>query len=168
MLPNELPTPVSALPADQSPTPQSPNIPPEALVGAAALILLLIYVGFYWRGLASADRYADGFVIERCPICGEGHLIVETKQTRLLGIPRPRTIVRCDFCRSVLREVGSRRWRYAVDRSENPALYKQLNGKIVDEQTLKSLEQQALASAAASGSPPVHPPTTPPTFIDED
>ncbi len=166
ILPGELPTPVSALPAEAQPTP----IPPEAIVGGAALILVLIYVGLYWRGLAAADRYAEGFVIERCPICGEGHLIVEIKQSRLVGIPRPRSIVRCDFCRSVLREVGSRRWRYAVDRSANPALYRQLNGKVVDQVALKRLEGQMLAasSTAPAAPPPVRPPAAPPTFIDED
>lgn len=163
ILPGELPTPVSALPTEPQPAP----IPPEAVVGGAALILLLIYVGLYWRGLAAADRYADGFVIERCPICGEGHLLVEVKQTRLLGIPRSRSLVRCDFCRSMLREVGKGRWRYAVDRSANATLYRQLNGKIVDVATLKRLESEMLAQSPYAP-PPVQPPTTPPTFIDED
>ncbi len=166
ILPSELPTPVSTLPAEAQPAP----IPPEAVVGGAALILLLIYVGFYWRGLVAADRYAEGFVIARCPICGEGHLLVEMRQTRFLGIPRTRSIVRCDFCRSMLREIGTRRWRYAVDRTVNVTLYREWNGKIVDPAMLEQLESEMFVAASTESDfpPPVHPPTTPPTFIDED
>jgi hypothetical protein len=63
----------------------------------------------------------------------------------------------------VLREVGSRRWRYAVDRAENPALYNQLNGRVIDEDALRALEQQS-----PSEPPVVRPPTKPPTFIDDE
>jgi hypothetical protein len=66
--------------------------------------------------------------------------MVETKQDRLLGIPRPRRTVRCTECRSVLREVGNRRWRYAVDPMENPALYKHYNGREIDDATLVEIE----------------------------
>ncbi len=149
ILPGELPTPVSALPAPPTPTP----IPPEAIVGGALLILVLIYVGLYWRGLAAADRYAEGFVIERCPVCWRGASDRRNAPgSRLLGIPRPRSIVRCDYCRSVLREVGNRRWRYAVDRAANPELYSQLNGHVVD---------RGGAQAAGAVSTPAAPPAAP-------
>jgi hypothetical protein len=36
----------------------------------------------------------------------------------------------------VLREVGARRWRYAVDGAENPALYEALNGRVLSEAEL--------------------------------
>lgn len=132
-------------------------------MGGALLVLLLIYVAFYWRGLAATDRYEAGFVIDTCPVCKQGHLTVETRPGRVLGIPRPRTTVRCDNCRSVLREVGRHRWRYAIDRTANPALYTQFNGREVDEATLEALERQA--PPAPSG---VRPPSKPPTFIDDE
>jgi hypothetical protein len=153
-----LPVPVQSLP----PAPGA-SIPPEALVGGAVLVLVLGYVAFYWRGLSAGDRYADGFVVERCPVCKEGHLEVETRQVRVLGVPRPRTTVRCDNCRSVLREVRAGRWRYAVDRAANPALYNQLNGRVVSADTLRMLEQQAPPAP-----PTVRPPAAAPTFTDDE
>jgi hypothetical protein len=81
----------------------------------------------------------------------------------VLGIPRPQAIVRCDNCRSVLREVGRRRWRYAVDRAANLTLYNQLNGRIVNEETLRALEESAPRQA-----PPVRPLTRPPAFVDDE
>jgi uncharacterized protein YgiM (DUF1202 family) len=155
-----LPTPVSSLPES---TPSTPTIPPEALVGGLVLLALIVYVGLYWRGLSMADHYADGFVIQRCPVCQQGQLSVETRLNRVLGIPRPRSIVRCDTCRSVLREAGRHRWRYAVDPLENPPFYKRFNGKIVYEATLTALEGTMPSEAS-----PVHPPTKPPVFLDDE
>jgi hypothetical protein len=126
-------------------------------------VLVVGYVALYWRGLTAADRYTKGFVIERCPVCKRGHLTVETRTVRVLGIPRPQAIVRCDVCRSVLREVNSRRWRYAVDRAASPVLYSQLNGRVVSEETLKALED-----VSPQQTPPVRPPAKPPTFVDDE
>ena len=156
-----LPTPVSSLPET---TPSTPTISPEALVGGLLLLALMVYVGLYWRGLSMADRYADGFVIQRCPVCQQGRLSIETRMNRVLGIPRPRSIVRCDTCRSVLREAGRHRWRYAVDPLENPAFYKRFNGKIVYEATLTALE----GNMPSTSSPSIHPPTKPPVFLDDE
>lgn len=105
------------------------RFPMEAVIGIILFLLVLLYVALYWNGLSSAGRYADGFVIEDCPVCRKGHLHVESKQERLLGIPRVKYTVRCDNCRSVLRETGNRRWRYAVDPMENPDLYERYNGR---------------------------------------
>jgi hypothetical protein len=138
-------------------------VPPEAVVGAGLLALALVYFGLYWRGLAAADRYENGFVIERCPVCKRGHLSVETRQARVLGIPNARTTVRCDTCRSVLREVGNRRWRYAVDPTMNPPIYNRYNGQEVGEGLLQELEKQAMPAP-----PQVHPPSKPPSFVDEE
>jgi uncharacterized protein YgiM (DUF1202 family) len=137
-------------------------IPAEALIGGIALLAVLIYVGFYWRGLVATDRYKNGFVIDTCPVCGRGQLIVETRQDRLLGIPRPRHTVRCSHCRSVLRETGSRRWRYAVDPMENPPLFQTYNGREIDERELLELARQTPGRAQ------VRPPSVPPSFIDDD
>jgi hypothetical protein len=128
-------------------------------VGGLLLIAVLIYVGFYWRGLASMDRYDKGFIIETCPVCKQGHLTVETRADRFLGIPRPRSVVRCTHCRSLLREVGKEQWRYAVDGTANPRLYQQLNGRTVDEATLLTLSQRTTR--------PI-PPADAPKFVDDE
>jgi hypothetical protein len=127
------------------------------------LVALLGYVALYMRGLAAADRYAKGFVIAQCPVCGIGELSTEYRVNRLIGIPRPRHIARCSNCRSVLRETGSHRWRYAIDRIENPKLYNRLNGKEVTEDELR-----ALAKNAAPTPPAPRPPVTAPKFTDDE
>ena len=81
----------------------------------------------------------------------------------MLGIPRPRAIVRCDNCRSVLREVGNHRWRYAVDRAANPTLYSQFNGRVVTEETLKTLEEPTRHAKRRRCAR-----RTPPTFVDDE
>ncbi len=149
--------------ATQAAAPAAPRIPPEAVVGGALLVLVLAYVALYWRALVAADRFADGFIAENCPVCKQGHLHVEMRRDRLLGIARPRAIVRCDNCRSVLREVGNHRWRYAIDRTANPQLYNRLNGKVVSDELLRTLAGQTPAQP-----PSVHPPRKPPTFLDDE
>lgn len=93
----------------------------------------------YARRAAALDRYAGGFVLYHCPACQEGILSIEERVDRLLGIPRVKRTVRCDTCRSVLREVGNRRWRYAIDPAVNPDLYEALNNQVVHEQELIDL-----------------------------
>jgi hypothetical protein len=159
-----VPTEAAQTSEPQAPsTPSTGRLPIELIVGGVALLLVLVYVGLYWRGLSTAERYADGFIIEQCPVCGRGHLMVETRHDRVFGIPRARTTIRCSVCRSVLRETGNRRWRYAVDRIENPVLYDRFNGRVVDEATLKSLADHPQAPA----SPRPRPPSKPPTFEDD-
>jgi hypothetical protein len=87
---------------------------------------------------SAVERYGMGFILETCPICAEGHLVLDEKLSRLAGIPRIRRVVRCNNCRSVLREVGRRRWRYAVDPL-NTALFEQWNGKTIKDRELASL-----------------------------
>lgn len=141
------------------------GIPLEAILGGVAVLVVLVYVGLYLRGAANVDRYAGGFVIERCPVCQRGDLHVEKHQTRVLGVPHARHTVRCTVCRSVLREADPGRWRYAVDRGENPALYERYNGRIVDEDTLQALANQPLPIARTETG---QTPTKPPTFVDDE
>lgn len=143
----------------------SPSVSTEAIVGGGVLLLGLAYIGFYWRGLSTLDRYKSGFVIEKCPVCGNGHLIVEKRQERTFGIPRGRYTIRCDECRSVLREAGDHQWRYAIDPMANPALYERFNNKHIDEATLKTLAKQPANSARASH---VRSPVPPPEFLDDE
>jgi hypothetical protein len=109
------------------------------LVAGITGIGALIYIGMFAQGMSNARLYQDGFVLDTCPICQRGHLTMETKQIRSFGIPHVRRTVRCDSCRSVLREKGTRRWLYAVDRLENPRLYERFNGQEVTDEELAQL-----------------------------
>ena len=135
------------------------RLPIEAIVGAVLLLIVLVYIWFYWQGLAAMGRYADGFVIEECPVCQRGHLQVDERQSRTFGIPTARRTVRCDTCRSVLRQTGSERWRYAVDRIENPTMYDRFNGREVTEADLERLSKAPPDGAKARTSP---------EFVDND
>jgi hypothetical protein len=106
------------------------------------LLALLVYALLYWRGLMGTERYMGGFVVKRCPVCGRGDLVVETRPAWFLGIQRARHLVRCTECRSVLRQTRPDHWRYAVDPLENPELYRRFNGQEIDEQTLVDLSAQ--------------------------
>jgi hypothetical protein len=129
------------------------------------MIIVFGYVGLYWRGLSGAERYARGFVVDYCPVCRRGSLVVESRHERVFGIPNARRTVQCTVCRSVLRETGNRRWRYAVDPIENHTLYERFNGREIDEETFKVLASEVTVSSE----PPVpRPPATPPAFVDDE
>jgi hypothetical protein len=138
------------------------GLPTEAVVGGMGLLAVLGYIALYLRGVAAAERYAKGFVIDQCPVCRRGELIVDATSKRTLGIPGARHTVRCTNCRSVLREVGSRRWRYAVDRLENIPLYDRLNNREVDEETLKLLLENPVMPAGSNGT------AVQPRFLDKE
>jgi hypothetical protein len=159
------PTIPPATPAPTTPaTTEAPRIPIEAIIGGLGLLAALIYIGFYWRGLAAAGRYKRGIGIPVCPACGEGKLEVETRSGRFLGIPRPRHTVRCTNCRSVLREIEPGRWRYAVDPLVNHALYRQYNSR-----ELTDADLAGLATLQPGDAPPeIRPPSVPPAFVDDD
>jgi hypothetical protein len=99
-------------------------------------VLIMLYVASYAVNAANLDRYREGFVLKVCPVCEEGELYLEERGYRLLGIPRVRRVVRCDTCRSVLRQVGPQRWRYAVDNLENSELYDEFNNQVLTEDEL--------------------------------
>jgi uncharacterized protein YraI len=163
----QAPTTVPAsTPAPETSSPSAGALPSEAIVGGLALLLVLVYIGFYLRGLAAVERYSKGFVIHQCPACDRGNLVVETRVERLLGIPRPRRTVRCSECRSVLREVGPRRWRYAVDPMENPALYRHYNGHEIDDATLVEIAREPLSPDNGPAVPRT--PLRPPSFTDDE
>ncbi len=138
----------------------SVGLPPETLIGAAVVLLILGYVGLYFRSSRAADRYIKGFVITTCPVCQRGQLSVEARQERIFGIPRTRRIARCNECRSLLREIGAYRWRYAVDPLENPTMYKRFNGREIDDEVLTTLNQRPIPPDGSL-------PKTPPAFVDE-
>jgi len=131
----------------------------EAIAAGIILLGIIAYLVAYLRGAAGAKRYANGFIIEVCPICRDGLLTVESRTERNLGIPNTRHLVKCDNCRSLLREMGGGRWRYAVDRIANPVLYDRLNNRELREDTLQKLLD----------TPPEAPvPHVPPGFVDDE
>jgi hypothetical protein len=111
----------------------------ETIIGAVILGIVLLYSVAYLVGLRAAGRYNNGFVVDTCPVCLKGNLYIETRQVRLFGVPVVRRRIGCDNCRSVMREMGTRRWRYAVDRAANPAMYDRYNGKIIEDYRLVEL-----------------------------
>jgi hypothetical protein len=116
------------------------GVSPLALLGGIVVTLVAGgYMVVYATNKAASERYAGGFVIQYCPVCQAGALEIEERFYRVAGIPRVRRAVRCNNCRSVLREVGNRRWRYAVDRVVSPELYGSLNNRILRESQLADL-----------------------------
>jgi uncharacterized protein YraI len=106
------------------------------VLGGVLALLALVYAGVYVAQAANLARYQEGFLLAVCPICARGGLFIEDRRYRMLGIPRVRRVVRCDECRSVLRQVGPGRWRYAVDAVVNPEAYDALNNRVVTERDL--------------------------------
>jgi hypothetical protein len=143
--------PASATPAPAVAAPETAQRPPyEAIVAAVVIAALLLYALLYGLGLNATQRYQAGFVVKVCPVCGRGQLSAETRTERFLGIPIARYTVRCNVCRSVLRETRRGRWRYAVDPLENPALYERWNGREITEADLV----QMATGVAAQGDDP--------------
>lgn len=139
----ETPTPTTLIGELGLPSQALARVSPEMWIGGTVLAVFLVYALVYWLGLASVDRYVDGFVATECPVCHQGKLHLESKDQPILGIPRVRRTVKCTECRSLLREVGNRRWRYAVDRLANSSLYDYLNGKVLDDLAIQRLSQNA-------------------------
>ena len=116
---------------------------PLWILGLGLLATLTIggYILAYSLSSAGVDRYAEGFILADCPICQEGELELEERPYAVMGIPRVRRAVRCTNCRSVLREVSKRQWRYAIDPSANVALYSEFNNQTIDEHELIELAE---------------------------
>jgi len=93
------PTPAPLNPTP-SPTPpsdgQGGGLAAEAIAAGVIVLGIFAYLLAYLRGAAGAKRYANGFIIEACPVCHDGHLTVESRTERNLGIPNTRHLVKCD------------------------------------------------------------------------
>jgi ribosomal protein S27E len=109
------------------------------ILGGLLSVPLLGYVMLYARGTSAQRRYTSGFVIDRCPACGQAALRVKAKRERMLGIPTAKHTVVCEVCGSTLREAGNGRWRYRVNASANPPLHTRWNDQLIDEKTLVGL-----------------------------
>lgn len=155
------PTPVDIVAPDAG----GGGLPVEAIVGGLGLLLVIGYVLVYLRGVAAVNRYNEGFILETCPVCQRGVLTLDNKQDRRLGVPIARRTARCNECRSVLREVGVQKWRYAVDPIENPRMYERYNNREISDTDLSQLHTNPLT-------PPVYyeprPPLRRPRFVDDE
>lgn len=128
------PAPDARVPQGGSEDRAAPGLVP--IIAGALGLAVLLYGTLYAIQAANVARYREGFVLSVCPACEHGALYVEDRHYRVLGLPRVRRTVRCEECRSVLRQIGRRRWRYAVDGVVNPALYEALNNQVLTESQL--------------------------------
>ncbi|MFP4322265.1 MAG: hypothetical protein ACLFTK_07420, partial [Anaerolineales bacterium] len=140
--PTQTATPIQVISAPPADTPSVTVPSPWLGLGALSVLVFGVYLSVYAVNAAALERYAPGFVIRHCPVCQAGQLELDERPYRVLGIPRIRRTVRCDNCRSVLREVGRRRWRYAIDRYASPELFEAYNGHILTEADLAALGAQ--------------------------
>jgi hypothetical protein len=111
--------------------------------GGLAAVVLVAYIVRLMAGRRERLRYAEGFVLSSCPVCQQGHLHLEEMFSRTLGGLRARRLVRCNVCRSVLREVEPGVWRYSIDPYINSALAEEYNGKEFDAAGLLALAEHA-------------------------
>jgi hypothetical protein len=117
------------------------SIPPGGIlaIGGAGVLLLGFYGWRFARGTRNLRRYANGFAVDWCPVCRTGRLHLDEHVTRVIGVPRVHRTVRCDECRSVLREMEPGVWRYAVDPVADEDFATNYNGELVDDATLIEL-----------------------------
>jgi hypothetical protein len=146
-LPNDVGSGDSVLIAEPSAlAPPALIVTPEMLASLLPAMLVagigMTYGGVYVAAARSRSRFSGGFIIERCPCCGEYELRVKSSRRRVLGIPKARHTVRCELCGSVLRENGGGLWHYTVSAFANPGLHARFNDKTVDEKTLRLLERE--------------------------
>jgi hypothetical protein len=134
---------------------------------AAAGGLLGVYALIRARGQRIANRYENGFVRHKCPVCGTGNLKLEERTYGFLGITSVRRMVRCDNCRSTLREVEPGAWRFAVDPAVNRELYHYYNAEIITDEELMTLpEPDSQPSDVRFRSPP--PLSEKPYFLQDE
>lgn len=114
--------------------------------GGLALLGLAVYIWRRSAGTREVRRYAKGFLFDTCPVCHEGHLHLEQLVQRSMGIPSVRRSVRCDTCRSVLREVRPGRWRYTIDPYVNPDMASRYGARWLSRADLESLARGAGAA----------------------
>jgi SH3 domain-containing protein len=123
-------------------------LPPDVKTGGIIAVGLLVAAGGAYsvrRIVAQREvtRYRGGFPLTLCPVCLEGHVNVDEIVKVSLGIPRLTRWVRCNNCRSVLREVQPGRWRYAVDSYRNPEMAEKYKTHLLNLNDLNQLAEYA-------------------------
>lgn len=127
-----------------------PAIPLSALPWlGGGLAGLLILAGGYTlvRGRRQRElaRYAAGFPLASCPVCQTGALHLEEHPQYWMGLVNVARMVRCDRCRSVLRQTHPGEWRYTIDPLINPALAEEYNGRDFEDGALMGFAEKARA-----------------------
>ncbi len=145
-------TTISAEPeATVPPTaPQGETFDPRILtyvglgIGSIALaVFSVLYSQRRASGRRELTRYAEGFPIENCPICRAGDLQLDEKINGALGIPNITRSVRCNNCRSLLREIEPGVWRYNIDPYVNPQIAYKYNTQRFTDADLLMLVREA-------------------------
>ncbi len=172
-------TPASVAPTAAASTPAPPSAPditlPSLPLPSADVLqwmglgLVAIILAFYgWRAIASQreiKRYMGQFPLDGCPVCQTGTLHLDETIQRPLGIAHVNRSVRCDVCRSVLRQVAPGTWRYSIDPYINESLAEEFNGRVFTDAELGTFVTTALQH------PPKHPEVNPdalPELTDEE
>lgn len=113
-------------------------------IGAVALaVFSALYSQRRTQGRKELTRYVNGFPIENCPICRVGSLQLDEKVSDALGIPNIARAVRCNNCRSMLRELEPGVWRYTIDPYVNPQMAYKYNTQRFTDADLLMLVQEA-------------------------
>ena len=121
-----------------------------------------------WQAITAqreVKRYAGQFPLDSCPVCQTGSLHLEETIQRPLGIARVNRSVRCDVCRSVLRQVSPGTWRYSIDPYINESLATEFSGNVFTNADL------GVFVATAMEHPPKFPEVNPdalPELTDEE
>lgn len=132
--------------ANSDSVPSSSISPGSGLaIGGVGMLLLGFYGWRFVRGTRNLRRYSDGFVVDWCPVCRTGRLHLDEHVNRVLGVPRVHRTVRCNECRSVLREMRPGEWRYAVDPVADEAFAAEHNGNLFYDAGLIELVSQRRA-----------------------
>ncbi|MBN1428624.1 MAG: hypothetical protein JXB07_09565 [Anaerolineae bacterium] len=112
------------------------------LIGGGTIVLgMVVYVWRRSSGMREIRRYAGGFPLDICPACHEGHLTLDEVVHYSMGVPIVRRSVRCDACRSMLRELRPGRWRYTVDPYANPALASRYKNRRLSRSDIEAMER---------------------------
>jgi hypothetical protein len=134
------------------------TIPPVDFTSGPALWLVigvpigLAVASYGWRFIAGQrelGRYSAEFPVETCPACQIGKLQLEESVRRSLGVAQVTRTVRCNTCRSVLRQVQPGVWRYSIDPMFNPRLAEGFNGRHLTDPEFQALARQALVEYPA-------------------
>jgi hypothetical protein len=110
----------------------------EAIISIAVMLFTSLWVLAYAWSWSRQRAVVRRFNQRVCPACQQGRLVIEMREDRIVGVPRYRHTIRCDTCRSVLRETSSG-WRYAVDRLANEALFTRFNSRLLSTPALLRL-----------------------------
>ena len=110
-------------------------LPTQLLLILAAVLGAFLSIRFLMSQRKSERHIESGFIIETCPACRTGKLTLQ-------DMGRGRRVVRCDNCRSVLRQLRGNRWRYAVDSVPDPQFAESHNSEVLSEGDLLELSRQ--------------------------